>query len=276
MEFQNKTAVVTGASGGIGKAVAIALAKAGCDVFISARNTIKLEEVKQEIEAAGRRAAAVKCDVTLDEDVWAMAEAAIATFGNIDILINNAGVAVRGLLENMTMPDWEFIVNTNLLGYVRCVQAFLPHFLSRGSGYIVNVSSIQALAPSGDHLNIPYITTKAGILGFTEALYGYLKPKGIIVSTTCPGAIATDMGANARFVGSEEEKAAMAKKEIEFFKMPFFVKPEVMAEDLLQAMREERYISLIPAQMEEHLGPQGRDIHKLNAFLAETGKKSGK
>ena len=69
MEFQNKTAVVTGASGGIGKAVAIALAKAGCDVFISARNTIKLEEVKQEIEAAGRRAAAVKCDVTLDEDV---------------------------------------------------------------------------------------------------------------------------------------------------------------------------------------------------------------
>ncbi len=274
MEFKNKTAVVTGASGGIGRAVAVALAKAGCDVFISARNTSKLEEVKKEIEAAGRGAASVKCDVTQNEDVWAMAEAAITAFGSVDILINNAGVAVRGLLENMAMPDWEFIVNTNLLGYVRCVQAFLPHFMAKGSGYIVNVSSIQALAPSGDNLNIPYITTKAGILGFTEALYGYLRPKGILVSCTCPGAIATDMGANARFVGSEEEKAEMAKKEIEFFKMPFFVKPEAMAENLLESMKKEEFISLIPARMEEQLGPQGRDVHKLNAYLAGKGTAS--
>jgi NAD(P)-dependent dehydrogenase (short-subunit alcohol dehydrogenase family) len=176
VDFKGKTAVVTGSSGGIGKGVAVALAREGADIVLASRNVPKMEAVKKEIEALGRRAVVVRCDVSRDEDVFKMKEAAIRAFGNIDILVNNAAVGVRGLMENIKMADWEYIINTNLLGYIRVVEAFLPHFMARKSGYIVNVSSIQALAYTAERLNIAYITTKAGILGLSECLFGYLGP----------------------------------------------------------------------------------------------------
>jgi NAD(P)-dependent dehydrogenase (short-subunit alcohol dehydrogenase family) len=267
MELSGKNAVVTGASGGIGRAMAVGLAKQGVDVVVASRNTTELSGACREIEATGQRALAVPCDVTRDEDVANLAQRSLNAFGHIDILINNAGVAVRGLVENMTMPDWEFIINTNLLGYIRNIQAFLPHMLARGSGQIVNISSIQAIAATGDVLNIPYITTKAGICGLSESLYSYLKPRGILVTCAAPGAIATGMGANAHFVGSEKEKAEMKIKEEQFFKMPFFMPPELMAEVLIQAMKDEQYLVIIPSEMGKRLVDQGREPDKFNAFM---------
>jgi 3-oxoacyl-[acyl-carrier protein] reductase len=274
VEFKGKKAVVTGSSGGIGKGVAIALAKEGADIVLASRNVPKLEEVKREIEALGRRAFVIKCDVSRDDDVFSMKDKAIEAFGDIDILINNAAVGVRGLLENVKMEDWEYIVNTNLLGYVRNIQAFLPHFMSRKSGYIVNVSSIQALGYTAEKLNIPYITTKAGIIGLTECLYGYLGPMGIKVSCLIPGAVATDISINSRFVGTEEDQQEMRAREAEFFKMPFFLTPEQEAEGLLEGMRKEDYLILVP-DSRQMLKPQGRDIDMLNAFMKKAIEPGG-
>lgn len=148
MDFKGKTALVTGSSGGIGAAVAIALAKQGTDVVLAARNVKNMEKIKRQIEALGRKAVAIECDVSRDESVIVMRDKALESFKNIDILVNNAGVGVRGLVEDISMEDWRYIFETNMLGYVRVVEAFLPHFEKRGSGYIVNVSSIQALGYS--------------------------------------------------------------------------------------------------------------------------------
>jgi short-subunit dehydrogenase len=271
VDFKGKTAVVTGSSGGIGRGVAIALAKEGVDVVLASRNVPNMEAVKKEIEALGRRAVVIKCDVSKDEDVFKMRDAAIKAFGRIDILINNAGVGVRGLLENVKMADWEYIVNTNLLGYVRNVQAFLPHFMERKSGYIVNVSSIQALGYTAEKLNIPYITTKAGILGLSECLFGYLGPMGIKVSCLVPGAVNTEISNNSRFVGSPEQIQKMKDDAAQFWKLPIFLTPEQEANGLIEGMKKEDYIILVP-DSRKMLMPQGRDIDKLNSFLKEAIK----
>ncbi|MGD1119902.1 MAG: SDR family oxidoreductase [Dehalococcoidales bacterium] len=268
MDFKGKTAVVTGSSGGIGKGIAIALAKEGVDVVLASRHVPNMEAVSREIEGLGRRAVVIPCDVSNDESVTAMKDKAIATFGNIDILVNNAGVGVRGLLENIGLDDWRYIINTNLMGYIRNVTAFLPHFMNRGSGYIVNVSSIQALAYGSEPLNIAYITTKAGIIGFTDGISAYLRPKGIKVSCLIPGAVATEISNNSRFVGSEKQIKQMKDEAKKFWNLPIFLTPEQEAAGLLEGMKKEEYLICVPANMAEMVKAQGRDVAKLNAWVA--------
>src|SRR4030042_111159 len=152
-----------------------------------------MEWFKREMEKLGRRAIAVKCDVADDARVAAMKDKAIKAFGNIDILVNNAAVGIRGSLEDVSLDDWRYMINTNLMGYIRSVHAFLKHFIEWGSGYIVNVSSIQALAYGAEMLNTPYVTTKAGIIGLTDCLSFYLRPKGIRVSCLIPGGVITNI-----------------------------------------------------------------------------------
>jgi NAD(P)-dependent dehydrogenase (short-subunit alcohol dehydrogenase family) len=266
VNFKNKTAVITGSSGGIGEQVALAMAREGADIVLAARNAEKLEKVKKAVEALGRKAVAVTCDVTRDMDVLALRDVALEAFGEVDIIVNNAAAAIRGRLEDTSMDDWEYIIDTNLLGYVRVVQAFLPHLLARKSGYLVNVSSVQALGYTGETMNIPYITSKAGIIGFTECLYGYLGPRGIKVSCLIPGGVRTDIHASARFVGTEEEKVAMLAEGNEAMKMPFFLSPEEEAAGLIEGMKREDYLILVPDSRRQLL-PQGRDIDTLNAFM---------
>jgi NAD(P)-dependent dehydrogenase (short-subunit alcohol dehydrogenase family) len=268
LDFKGKTAVITGSSGGIGRGLAIALAKEGADIVLASRNTAKMEEVKKEITTLGRRVVAVSCDMTRDADVFRMRDAALQAFGNIDIYINNAAAGVRGYLNRVSIPDWEYIINTNLLGYIRGVQAFLPHFLERKSGYIVNVSSIQALGFAPDVLNIPYITTKAGILGFTESLYNYLSPLGIKVSCLVPGGVNTDINPNSRFVGTPEEIAKIHADDAVFLKLPFFLSTEQLAAGCLEGMRKEDYVILVP-DSRPMLKAQGRDIDVFNSFVKQ-------
>jgi NAD(P)-dependent dehydrogenase (short-subunit alcohol dehydrogenase family) len=268
MDFKGKQAVVTGSSGGIGKAIAIALAREGADVILASRNVPNMEAVKKEIEALGRRAVAIPCDVADDESVAAMKEKAIEAFGNIDILVNNAAAGIRGSLEDVSLDDWRFIINTNLMGYIRNVHAFLPHFMNRGSGYIVNVSSIQAMVYGAEALNTPYITTKAGIIGFTDCLSSYLRPKGIKVSCLIPGGIITEIARNARYVGSEQRKKELRDRDTRPVPPGMFLTAEQCAEGLITGMKKEEYLILVPAGMTEMLKPQGRDIAMFNAFVA--------
>jgi NAD(P)-dependent dehydrogenase (short-subunit alcohol dehydrogenase family) len=268
MEFRGKTAVVTGSSGGIGKSIAIALAKEGADVVLAARNVTNLEAVKKEVEELGRKAVVIQCDVSHDESVFAMRDKALEACGNIDILINNAAVGIRGSLEDMSLDDWRFLVNTNLMGYVRTVTAFLPYFIKRGNGYIVNVSSIQAMLYGAEMLNTPYITTKAGIIGFSDCLSYYLRPKGIKVSCLIPGGVITDMAQNSRYVGSEERKNELRSQDAVASKLPSFLMPEQVAAGLLAGMKKEQYLILTPEGMGERLKAQGRDVDKFNAYVA--------
>ncbi|MDD5339239.1 MAG: SDR family NAD(P)-dependent oxidoreductase [Dehalococcoidales bacterium] len=268
MDFKGKNAVVTGSSGGIGAAAAIALAKEGADIILASRNMANLQKVKQEIEALGRKAVAIECDVSKDESVTAMRDKALEAFGNIDILINNAAVGVRGLLEDISLDDWQYIINTNLLGYIRNVNAFLPHFMERGSGYIVNVSSVQGIGYMPDQLNVAYITTKAGIIGFSTVIHGYLKQKGIKVSCLIPGAVKTEIATNSRYVGPPERVKEMLDQAKEMYKIPIFLTPEAEADGLIEGMKKEEFLIFVPANMLQMFKAQGLDMEAYNNYVA--------
>ena len=268
MDFKGKTAVVTGSSGGIGAAVAIALAREGADVVLASRNMGNMQKVKKEIESFGRRAVAIECDVSQDDSVTAMKDKAINAFGNIDVLINNAAVGIRGLLEDISLDDWRYIINTNLMGYIRNVHAFLPHFMERGSGYIVNVSSIQGIGYVPEPLNSAYITTKAGIIGFTTTIHGYLKQKGIKVSCLIPGAVRTEIANNSRYIGPPERVKEMLDQAKEMYKIPIFLTPEQEADGLIQGMKNEEFLIFVPANMIQMFKQQGLDMEAYNAYIA--------
>jgi short-subunit dehydrogenase len=150
----------------------------------------------------------------------------------------------------------------------------MPHFLERGSGYIVNVSSIQVLLFGSDILNTAYITTKAGILGLTDCLSAYLRPKGILVSCLVPGGYKTDISRNTRFVGTEEQKNKLRAANEEFWKTPILLHPEICARGLIAGMKKEDYLILVPANMAERLVPQGINVEIRNAWAGNPSTPS--
>jgi short-subunit dehydrogenase len=269
MDFKSKTALVTGSSYGIGRAAALLLAKEGADVILAARSVDKLQSLKKEIQALGRKASVLACDVASDDSVASMRDAALKAFKNVDVIINNAGMGLRGSLEDLALEDYQYLINTNLMGQVRVVQAFLPHLLKRGSGYILNVSSIQAMGYGMEDLNTPYVTTKAGIIGFTECISAYLRGKGIKVSLLIPGGVYTHIGGTSRFVGSPERQAELRERDSHMTEIPGFLTAEQCATMMLDGMKKEQYMILAPPTMADMLKPQGVDIDKLNAFVKD-------
>ena len=150
--------VVTGGASGIGRATALELARRGCDIVVADIHEERLAETVIGVEALGRRALAVRCDVTLDADVEHLADVAFDAFGRVDIVMNNAGVAVLGPPHRVEMAEWERILQVNVLGLVRGVRAFAPAMVERGSGYVVNTASIAGIwAYTWDAA--PYITS---------------------------------------------------------------------------------------------------------------------
>jgi NAD(P)-dependent dehydrogenase (short-subunit alcohol dehydrogenase family) len=203
VELQGKVAVVTGGASGIGRATALELARRGCDVMVSDIHDERMAEVVGEVEALGRRAVAQRCDVRSDAEVDALRAAAHDAFGRVDVLMNSPGVSLLSAVENTPTEDWQWILDVNLLGFVRSCRAFLPAMIEQRSGHIVNVASVAGLyAYSYDA--IPYITSKFGCYGFTEGLAVYLRPRGIGVSVLCPGLVHTNLAENARIVGVED------------------------------------------------------------------------
>lgn len=203
MEIQDTVAVVTGGASGIGRATALELARRGSDVVVADVHEERLAGVAGEIEALGRRVVARRCDVRSDAEVDALRDAALDAFGRVDVLMNSPGVSLLGAVENVPTEDWEWILDVNLLGFVRSCRAFMKGMIERGSGYIVNVASVAGLyAYSYDA--IPYVTSKFGCYGFTEGLAVYLKPRGIGVSVVCPSLVNTNLGESARIVGVED------------------------------------------------------------------------
>jgi 3-oxoacyl-[acyl-carrier protein] reductase len=189
-EFAGKVAIVTGAGRNIGRAIALALADGGAAVVVNARsNRAEADAVVREIEAAGGRAIAHIGNVADAMAVQAMADAAVQTFGRIDILINNAALRREKLFAEMDYAAWREILDVTLDGAFHCVKACLPALRQSGAGAIVNIGGLSAHTGAANRAHV--VTAKAGIVGFTRALAHDLAADGITVNCVVPGLIGT-------------------------------------------------------------------------------------
>jgi len=190
-EFIDKNCFITGAASGIGRSFALALAKEGMKVLISDVNTEGLEQVKKEIEQTGKTVYSIKCDVSKLSDIENAAKAFYSKLGDLDLLINNAGIGRAVNLANMNLENWKKVVDVNLWSVIYSLKVFLPRMLERKLGHIVNVASGAGLFGSSEPLS--YITTKFAVVGLSEALFSRLKPIGIDVSVITPALIRTNV-----------------------------------------------------------------------------------
>ena len=191
MKLAGKVALVTGAAQGIGKAVALLLARNGADIVVSDINLEKAEETAREVQALDRKALAIKVDVAKLDDVEKMVGAILARFGQVDILVNNAGIARDKLILRMTEEDWDAVLNINLKGTFNCTKAVVRHMSKQRSGKIVNIASVVGEMGNAGQGN--YAASKAGVIGFTKTIAREFAQRGINVNAIAPGYIETPM-----------------------------------------------------------------------------------
>jgi len=205
-QLSNQVAVVTGAGRGIGRAIALKFAAAGAEVVCVSRTAENSEKVAQEVRALGRKAWAYAVDVADAAAVAAAAEKILVEAGRVDILVNNAGINRDGLLMRMSDADWDAVLDTNLKGAFSFTKAFSRVFLKQRSGRILNVSSVIGLIGNAGQCN--YSASKAGLIGFTQAVAREFASRGITVNALAPGFIETDMTS----VMTPEMKAEILKR----------------------------------------------------------------
>jgi 3-oxoacyl-[acyl-carrier protein] reductase len=246
MRLQNKIALVTGASSGIGQGIAIAFASEGADVIIADLSGPEAAtETLSAIKAHGRRALYVQTDVADEKSVSNLARVAIDEFGRVDILVNNAGIFTESLIENLSVGDWDRVLNTNLRGTFLCIRAFINPMLERGEGRIINIAS--QLGQIGGGAVGHYSASKAGIIGLTKSLAREVSTRGVLVNAIAPGPIITPL------LDSETEEWRSAK----LAELPigrFGRVDEVTPTAILLASAEGSYY------VGQTLGPNGGDV----------------
>jgi len=233
-DLTGKVALVTGASSGIGRASAFALANQGAKVVVAARRLDKLEALAAEIKSHGKEALAVQMDVTKKADIDAAVASAVATFGRLDILLNNAGTADGAPFLDMTEPTWDKVLTTNLRGYYLVAQAAAREMAKKKWGRIVNIASIASGGVGVGFVGISaYCASKGGVVGLTEAMADELAPMGILVNAIGPGIIATEM---TEEILKDPKRAEDMKMRIP---MKRFGKPEEIAAAVVYFASEE-------------------------------------
>jgi 3-oxoacyl-[acyl-carrier protein] reductase len=203
LSLEGRIALVTGASQGIGRACAIALARAGASVAVAARNEVKLQEVVNEIAGTGGNAKAFALDVASEESIKTTAKAVLEHFGSVHILVNNAGITRDTLLLRMKRADWDDVITTNLTGTFLLTQALTSSMMKARWGRIINISSVVGETGQAGQAN--YAASKAGLIGFTKALARELASRNITSNAVAPGFVETAMTG----VLDEKQRAAM-------------------------------------------------------------------
>ena len=217
MLLENRVAIVTGGAKGMGRGIALKFAQEGCDVVVNALHIEGAEKVAEEIKALGRKAIAIKADISNNTEVKKMVDETIKTFGKVDIVVNNAGGVMGvqgGDTETATEEDWDKILSVNLKGAFLVCMAAIPHMKKKKYGKIINLSSMGAVSPSVSVLH--YHSAKAGMLGMTLNLAFELAPQNIYVNAIVPGPIETPFWDALQPPGPGRDAlfAAIAKKEV--------------------------------------------------------------
>ena len=188
----SKSALVTGASRGIGRSIAIQLAEEGYNVAVNyAGNREKAEAVVEEVKAKGVESLAIQANVANGDEVKAMIKEVVNQFGTVDVLVNNAGITRDNLLMRMKESEWDDVIDTNLKGVFNCIQKVTPQMLRQKSGSIINLSSVVGAVGNPGQAN--YVATKAGVIGLTKSAAKELASRNITVNAVAPGFIVSDM-----------------------------------------------------------------------------------
>lgn len=231
MQFADQVVLITGASNGIGRRLALDLAARGAVVVGCGRSIARLREVLIEVRRTSPRSVMIGCDVGDAEQVRGMITKVLADYGRIDILVNNAGIGMRQPFAEMPVAAVEEIMRTNFLGAVYCARAVLPSMIARGSGHIVNVSSgagrIGTLNMAG------YCASKFALNGWSESLYQELKPLGVKVSIICPGPVRTDFNRDFR----ESEPKAPPN---------LMMTSEAVSQAIIRAIENNKFETIVP------------------------------
>ena len=189
--LEGKVAIVTGAGRGIGKAISVSLAKAGCRVVLAARTRDQVEAVQKEILSQGGDALGVPTDLTADEDIQRLVEESQAKWGAVDILINNAGWGKRASVVGASLTDWDQTFRLNLRAPMVLAKALLPKMIAKREGAVINIGSVSG--KTGEANGAAYSASKFGLIGFTQSLYEEVREHGIKVAVILPGFVDTPL-----------------------------------------------------------------------------------
>ncbi|HZP31445.1 MAG TPA: SDR family oxidoreductase [Acidimicrobiia bacterium] len=255
-ELRGRVAVVTGAGSGIGRAAALAFARAGVAVVVADLDADRADTVAGEARAAGGAAIGVPCDVCRDGDLEDVRDRTLDELGRVDIVMNNVGLIAAGPPLSIPLAEWQRIVDTNLLSIVRSNLVFLPLLLERGEGHVVNTASTNGLF-SYSYDRLPYTATKSAVVGLTEALALYLKPRGVGVSCLCPGPVATNIVESIAFHG---DLSGVRGPDLEL------LDPAVVGDLVVDAVRGDRFLVLTHPQVRDIMMRRAADP---DGFLAD-------
>jgi NAD(P)-dependent dehydrogenase (short-subunit alcohol dehydrogenase family) len=233
--FRDEVVVVTGGGSGIGRATAHAFARLQANVVVVDIQGVRAEEVAAELRLTGAQASAHEVDVRDPEAVERMAVEVFRRHRRVDVLVNNAGVAHSALVQETTLEDWHWVIDTNLWGVIHGVHSFVPRMIDQGGrSHMVNVASVAGLV--GVPSLAPYCASKFAVVGMSESLGAELAPYGIRVSTICPGVVATDIIRAARIEGS---LGSRKRKLVELY-VRRGLAPDRVAREIVDAVRAGR------------------------------------
>jgi NAD(P)-dependent dehydrogenase (short-subunit alcohol dehydrogenase family) len=258
IDLSHAVAVVTGAGSGIGRAAAHSFARRGSHVVVTDIDGDRAATVAAEL---GDQAVGARCDVTRVADLEAARDLALERFGRVDLVMNNVGVLAVGPVEAIPIEAWERTVDINLFGVVRSNLVFLPLLLDQGSGHIVNTASTAGLLPYGFD-RLPYTATKHAVVGLSESLALYLRPRGIGVSCLCPAGVATNIVEQITFYGVPAPPRGPAFPVLD---------AETVGEIVADGVSEGRFLILTAPEAADELREHGADVDAYLARLAEVG-----
>ncbi|MFJ9124331.1 SDR family oxidoreductase [Streptomyces sp. NPDC102340] len=259
MDLHDAVAVVTGGGSGIGRAAAHAFARRGARVVVTDLDAGRAHTVAEDVDGQG---VAARCDVTDLDDLRAVRDLALGRFGRVDLVMNNVGILAVGPVEDIPLDAWQRVIDVNLLSVVRSNLVFLPVLLEQGAGHVVNTASTAGLLPYGFD-RLPYTATKHAVVGLSESLALYLRPRGIGVSCLCPAGVATNIVEQITFYGEPATPQGPAFPVVD---------ADSVGELVADGVVEGRFLILTAPEAADELRELGADV---DLYLSRLTKDTG-